>query len=99
MRLDQAEEFLRAHSTTASVPSAPLSVVQESAAALDSTSNLDQGSAQAAASSGEQQMDTDAGAASAQAESSPPRPSPGEPLTSCCSFILASPSLTARAVC
>ena len=31
----QAEEFLKAHSTNASVPSAPLSMVQASAAALD----------------------------------------------------------------
>ena len=32
--LIQAEEFLKAHSTNASVPSAPLSMVQASAAAL-----------------------------------------------------------------
>ena len=34
---DQAEEFLRAHSTTASVPTPPLALVHESAAALAST--------------------------------------------------------------
>ena len=33
----QAEEFLRAHSTTASVPTPPLALVHESAAALAST--------------------------------------------------------------
>jgi hypothetical protein len=32
---EQAEEFLRAHSATASVPSAPLALAQASAAALD----------------------------------------------------------------
>ena len=35
MHVMQAEEFLKAHSTTASVPSAPLHMVQASAAALD----------------------------------------------------------------
>ena len=51
---EQAEDFLRAHSATASVPSAPLSVVQASAEALET--DLDQKPAHAAAHSGEQQL-------------------------------------------
>ena len=63
---EQAEDFLHAHSTTASVPNAPLSVVQSSAEALET--DLDQKVGQAPANSGEPQTSGDYGLQRAQSE-------------------------------
>ncbi|CAL8465090.1 g4625 [Coccomyxa elongata] len=72
---EDAEDFLRAHSTTASVPSAPLSVLQASAEALET--NLDQKQpGQFGTNSGEQAMEPEGDLQRDQSEGSS-LPTPG----------------------
>ena len=78
---DQAEDFLRAHSTTASVPSAPLSALQASAEALET--NLDQKQpTQCGTNTGEQALELEGDLQRAQSEGSS-LPAPGECITGC----------------
>ncbi len=78
---EQAEDFLRAHSTTASVPSAPLSVLQASAEALET--NLDQKQpGQFGTNSSEQALEPEGDLQRDQSEGSS-LPAPGECIIMC----------------